>query len=309
MVLFEPGRVALQFGRVADGLLKPAPMARTPEGELLLGGAVPRDPAGRWRVMFLGQGPLAELAFARLLELPDRANIRVPVAGSNPCAEHTWWGTARIRELASRHSTRFISNAERNERLLAASAAECAINLVISIGHPWILSEGLLSAMDLEAAVNLHNGPLPRFGGFNTGSHAILEGVTEFGPTLHWMEPTPDAGPIGFHLSFEIPQDTTARTLHDLTMQAGQHLFNRLLDGLLQGQLPPRLPMPGPPNIYPRHALSEHREIAEISNDLEVDRKSRAFWFPPFEPAFYRSNGKKYYVVPSQAISDIATFR
>jgi methionyl-tRNA formyltransferase len=257
--------------------------------------------------MFLGQGPLAELACALLLNLPEKAGLRVSIACSNPDGKDTWWGTAQIRELAGRHGVRFISNGQRNHSLLARSAAESSINCLISVGHPWILSELVLRSVNGPAAFNLHNGPLPRFGGFNAASHAILEGAACFGPTLHWMVPVPDAGPIAFQETFEIPRDVTARSLHDLTFRAGQRLFALLVDHLVEGRLPPRVPMMGSPTIYPRRALSEHREIANTASDVEVDRKSRAFWFPPFEPAFYRRSGKKYYVVPAQAISDIAT--
>ena len=256
--------------------------------------------------MFLGQGPLAEVAYARLLDLPEEAGLRVPVACSNPDGQGTWWGTAQIRELAGRHGVRFISNARRNDSLLARAAAELSINCLISVGHPWVLPGQVLQSIHGRAAFNLHNGPLPRFGGFNAASHALLEGAARFGPTLHWMEPVPDAGSIAFQETFEIPWDATARSLHDLTFQAGQRLFACLVGHLVEGRLPPRIPMTGPPAIYPRRALSEHREIPGTAHDVEVDRKSRAFWFPPFEPAFYRRDGKKYYVVPASAMSDIA---
>jgi methionyl-tRNA formyltransferase len=269
------------------------------------------DPAlsDRWRVMFLGQGPLAEFAYEQLVDATGAAGLRVVVACSNALPENTWWGTARIRELASVNSTRFISNSERHDSLLAETAAELGVNCLISVGHPWIVPERLLRSTDENAAFNLHNGPLPRFGGFNTGSHAILEGVTHFGPTLHWMESAVDAGPIAFEERFEIPRDATAKSLHALTQEAGRRLFSRLRECLLEARLPPREPMTTPTRIYSRHALSDHREVIDVSNDVEVDRKSRAFWFPPFEPAFCRLNGRKLYLVPQQGASEIARWR
>jgi methionyl-tRNA formyltransferase len=255
--------------------------------------------------MFLGQGPLAELAYVRLLEVATKADIQVPITCSNPCSEGKWWGSAQIRERAAEHSIMFVSNQQRNDSVLARDAAACSINCIISVGHPWILPEHVLGSRDRVAAFNLHNAPLPRFGGFNTGSHAILEGVTHFGATLHWMEAAPDAGPIAFAETFEIPEDATAKTLHGLTMQAGQHLFDQLVDCLVHQRLPPRAPMSSPPFIYPRNALSEHREILNPANEVEVDRKSRAFWFPPFEPAFCRTLGKKNYVVPSRGFAEL----
>lgn len=258
-----------------------------------------------WRIMFLGQGPVAESGYARLLDLDGAGGVRVPVACSNPCDEETWWGSARIQELASKHSTVFISNAQRNDDLLLASAAEHAVNCLISVGHPWILPKRLLLTVEGGAAFNLHNGPLPEFGGFHTCAHAILKGATHFGPTLHWMDPLPDAGPIAFQERFAIPHDATAKALHTLTLESGKRLLTRLIEDLLQERLPPRIPMEGSPTIYPRRALDEHREISDISDDVEVDRKSRAFWFPPFEPAFFRAKGTKYYVVPSHGATDL----
>jgi methionyl-tRNA formyltransferase len=265
------------------------------------------EPAGPWRIMFLGQGPLAEGAYFRLLEVAANGDLQVPVACSNPCGDDKWWGSARIRESAAEHSMVFVSNQQRNDSILLRNAAECSINCIISVGHPWILPDRVLVSRDRVAAFNLHNAPLPRFGGFNTGSHAILEGVTHFGATLHWMEPAPDAGPIAFAETFQIPEDATAKALHGLTMEAGRHLFEQLVDCLVHQRLPPRAPMTSPAFIYPRNALSVHREILNTASEVEVDRKSRAFWFPPFEPAFYRTLGKKYYVVPSQAFSDLLT--
>lgn len=269
--------------------------------------AVPRGSACPWRVMFLGQGPLAERALARLLDLPEEADLAVSVVCSNPNGHGTWWGTARICDMARRHGLRFVPNTKRNDALLARSGAELSINCLISVGHPWILPEPLLRPGGGGAAFNLHNGPLPEFGGFNAASHAILEGASWFGPTLHWMEPAADAGPVAFRANFEVPRDATARSLHDLTCQTSEALFAHLVDHLVERRLPPRVPLAGPPRLYSRRSLSEHREIVDISNEVEVDRKSRAFWFPPFEPAFCCPNGKKYYILPAAAISDIAT--
>jgi methionyl-tRNA formyltransferase len=259
--------------------------------------------------MFLGHGPLAEFAYRTLLDASDAADLCVPVVCSNQRAEDTWWGTAGIRETASGNSAHFVVNTERNDDELAQSADELSVNCLISVGHPWVLREDLLRSVSDGAAFNLHNAPLPRFGGFNTASHAILEGVTHFGATLHWMEPAADVGPIAFEENFEIPRDSTAKSLHGLTLAAGRRLFMQLVECLVVGKLPPRVPMTGPTKIYPRRALSEHREITDVADHDEVDRKSRAFWFPPFEPAFYLCGSKKFYVVPQEAISDIARTR
>lgn len=261
-----------------------------------------------WRVMFLGQGPLAEFAFGRLVELGESGGLSVLLACSNTSGEDTWWGSARVRELSSERQTRFIPNTERHDSALAEAAASSSINCLISVGHPWVVSERVLASV-AGVAFNLHNAPLPRFGGFHTCSHAILEGETRFGATLHWMETAPDAGPIAFEEGFAIPEDITAKGLHRLTLEAGRRLFVQLVSCLVGGRLPPKVRMSGPARIYPRGALDTRREISDITDDIEVDRKSRALWFPPFEPAFHVRQGKRYYVVPPRGFPELVDVR
>lgn len=255
-----------------------------------------------WRVLFLGQGPLAERAYARLIGLGEDADARVVAACSNERGEGTWWGTAAVRELAAALSTPFVPNATRNDAALFDLATSQHVNCLVSVGHPWVLPGRLLEAVATGAAYNLHKAPLPRFGGFHGCSHAILEGATHFGATLHWMDPDPDAGPIAFAEHFEIAPDATALSIHDRAEQAGERLFGCLLECLAEGRLPPRVPMASRPRVYPRAALSAQREIADPADPAEVDRKARALWFPPFEPAFYRALGRTYYVVPPEGL-------
>jgi hypothetical protein len=53
--------------------------------------------------------------------------------------------------------------------------------------------------------------------------------------------------------------------------------------------------MKGKGRFYSRHSIDTLREIKGLH---ELDVKSRAFFIPPFEPAFVLMNGRKVYVLP-----------
>lgn len=64
----------------------------------------------------------------------------------------------------------------------------------VSIGYPHILKKKEMEAFD--KIINLHFGELPWYRGSGTVSHAILNGDTTFGMTLHRIDLGVDTGPI-----------------------------------------------------------------------------------------------------------------
>jgi methionyl-tRNA formyltransferase len=248
-----------------------------------------------WRILFMGQAPLGEAAY-RELKVAGSAALCLVAVSSNAVASGKWWNRADIFQDASSHVA-FVSNETRNEQELERVIRRCDVNCIISVQHPWVLPASILRLVDYRA-FNLHNGLLPDYGGFNAVSHAILDGATRFGSTLHWMVESPDSGRIAFVEDFSVPPRVTATQLYAMTVEAGLRAFHRLLDTLATGDLPPRLPM-ATPRLHARHDLEKNRQIADPSDDDELDRKARAFWFPPFEPAYILTRlGIKYYVSP-----------
>jgi len=71
------------------------------------------------------------------------------------------------------------------------------VDLVVSMGYPWLLPADLLSDERIRlGAINFHNAPLPQLRGPNALGHAIMNGDTTFHFVIHRMEPQFDTGPI-----------------------------------------------------------------------------------------------------------------
>ncbi len=131
-----------------------------------------------------------------------QSNVTVVGASSNVYAD-AWWGSARISEICNETQLAFVANDAPNEDRLMAAVIHTAPDWLLSIQHPWILGPEILELVH-GRAVNLHTAPLPAYGGFNGISHAILNGATQYGVTLHWMTDVVDAGPQILRREFRI---------------------------------------------------------------------------------------------------------
>ena len=207
-------------------------------------------------------------------------------------------GSAAVREQAGRAGIPFLANVVRAEQEIANLIDRTGADTLISVQHPWVLAESLLQAVSMRA-FNLHNAPLPSYRGHNAANHAILNGELEFAATIHWMAPEPDAGPIAFEERFSIREDETR--LAPCTHARPRQVSRLSVASLMRWQRGPRfravLLYEGGA-LYPRDSLNGLRRIEHPEDLEELDRKARAFYFPPFEPAYVVVEGRKLHVVP-----------
>jgi methionyl-tRNA formyltransferase len=175
----------------------------------------------------------------------------------------------------------FISNARRNEDQIA---------------HIWILPASILQLVGGNA-FNLHNSALPEYKGYNTISHAIIDGVKEFRTTIHWMAAEVDTGDIAFQGSVPILDTDTAMSVYLKSVEVAVEQFKALLRSLKKGGTP-RIPLKGTGRVYGRRELDALKNLSRIEDPALIDRIVRASFFPPAEPAYQIVNGKKLHLLP-----------
>jgi natural product biosynthesis luciferase-like monooxygenase protein len=111
---------------------------------------------------------------------------------------------------------------------------------LFSIVYLQMLPEAIIGA-PLRAAINFHDGPLPRYAGLNVTSWAILEGETQHGVSWHEMTTRADAGQIFVQQAVDIDPGATAFELNAACFAAGIDSFATLCErieaGPLAGQL------------------------------------------------------------------------
>ncbi len=241
------------------------------------------------RILFLGQRPIARRCFDLLLERAGSLGLVVEAVA----ADREFFGA--LDAAGAVPACVRIPNEARNEEALLAAIRSRGVDALISVQHPWVVSAAVLEAVG-GRAFNLHNAKLPEYRGYNTISHAILNGDPVYTTTVHWMAPEVDTGDLAYEASVPVGDCDTAWSLYQKTMGSADAVFGRLICDLGGGKTVPRRP-PGPGGrFYRKREIEALKEIVSPGDAREVDRKARAFYFPPHEPAYFKIGGKKFYV-------------
>lgn len=232
------------------------------------------------RVAFLGRGPIAERAFQMLLQYKETGSVDVVAVVTNCSAEASWWGSCRIADEASKRLIPCLDNARKNplalRRLLESSQADC----IVSVQHPHILPAEILDLVQGKAW-NYHNAPLPRYKGYNSVSHAILDGQSIYGGTLHWIVPEVDAGDIAFESRFHMHSTDTALEVYVRSVAEARPLFEQFFPLLNQPHAIPRTPQQAEGIFHGPSSLEPYRTVDASCGENVLDRTARALYFPP----------------------------
>ena len=247
------------------------------------------------RLLFLGQKHIGQNCFQWLVANQSE-HLQVVGAVSN-IDTNNWWRDNAIYRATQESGLPFLDNSRRNSGGLAKMISDLEVNCLVSVNHGWIITDELLKSVN-GMAFNMHLAKLPKYKGWNAFSHAILNQDPEFSVSVHWMVAALDSGDMAYEASLPILPDDTAISLYTRAERAGFEQFKLLVVDLAGGRTPPRRPLVGEGRVYGRRALDALREVTDFSDPVEVERRTRALFFPPYEPVFYRSEGRKIYLVP-----------
>ena len=250
---------------------------------------------GVTRALFLGQKPIGEAAWRMLRDREEDGRLEVVAVCSNQDASSVWWRSNEVFRTCGDRP--FIDNGARNEEQLRSVLEEMRIDALLCVHHPWILSDEVLRLVDYNA-LTLHNAKLPTYRGHNAVNHALLNGDGTFTCTAHWMADEVDAGDIAFECTVDIESAETALSLYAKGHHAALRLFAELLRRLDSGEAIPRRAMPSGGAFYARDSIEDLREIRDL-DPRAIEVRARAFYFPPFEPAYISVDGRKLYVTPA----------
>jgi len=246
----------------------------------------------KFSVIFLGERRISQGALKVLLSDEFKNDFRLRAIVTNPKFHSMAQG-----QLGLSDSVRFISNELRNTAIVEDVIDAYGITLLLSVQHIWVLPASVLRAVN-GLAFNLHNSALPEYKGYNSISHAIIDGVKEFRTTIHWMADAVDSGDIAFQGIVPVSSAETALSLYSKSIVVAVASFRDLLRSLVGGQVP-RVPMIGEGVFYRRRDLECLKDLSGQQNPETIDRVARAAYFPPLPPAFRMINGNKFYLIPA----------
>jgi methionyl-tRNA formyltransferase len=176
------------------------------------------------------------------------------------------------------------------------------IDLVLSFLYWRRIREPLLSAGRV-GCLNFHPAPLPDIRGVGGYNVAVLEGMTEWGVSCHFVDPEFDTGDLVEVERFPIDSDTSTALSVDLVSQERLlGVFQRVMTRALAGEELPREPQ-GAGRYVSRE---EFESLRRVRPGDDLDRKLRAFWYPPHPGALIEVDGRELTLVDERLLADVA---
>ena len=177
------------------------------------------------------------------------------------------------------------------------------VDVVISFLYWKLIREPLIS-LGRIGCLNFHPAPLPDLRGLGGYNVAILEGRDEWGVSCHFVDERFDTGDLVERraLPDRLRRDATAFSLDLESQERLLALFQRVMARALRGEELPRTPQ-GEGRYVTRE---EFEELRRVRPGDDVERKLRAFWYPPHPGAVIELDGRLLTLVDERLLAETA---
>lgn len=175
----------------------------------------------------------------RCLKTLIAGGVQIPLVVTHRDApgETIWFDS--VARTAEEHELPCIAPDGPPDAALVESVKSLAPDFVFSFYYRHLLPVDILRA-PRAGAFNMHGSLLPKYRGRVPVNWAVLNGETETGASLHYMEAKPDAGDIVGQTAVPILPDDTAKDVFDKVTVAAEITLWQALPGLLAGTAPRR---------------------------------------------------------------------
>jgi methionyl-tRNA formyltransferase len=202
----------------------------------------------------------------------------------------------RLDLAARRHDLPLVSDAD----LYADPPGD--VDIVVSFLFWKLIREPLIS-LGRIGCLNFHPAPLPDFRGLAGYNLAVLEGLAEWGVSCHFVDERFDTGDLVEVERFAIDPD--AHTALSLDLETGEYLvalFRSVIERAMAGAELPRQPQ-GEGRYVSRE---EFERLRVVQPGDDVERKLRAFWYPPYPGAVLEVEGRRLTLLDDRLLAEVA---
>lgn len=233
----------------------------------------------------------------RCLSVLLAQGVRVPlVVTHEDSPQETIWFDS-VARLAAEHDIPVATPSDPNDPGFVAHVRALAPDFLFSFYYRHMLKPTLL-ATARRGALNMHGSLLPKYRGRVPVNWAVLQGETETGASLHYMEAKPDAGDLVDQQAVPIlANDTAADVFHKVTC-AAEIVLHRSLPGLIAGTAP-RIPLDLRQGSYFGGRKAEDGRIDWTQPAQAIHNLIRAV-APPYPGAFTTLAGKPLRILKSR---------
>lgn len=243
-------------------------------------------------VLFMGRKPIAAKALTWLIEQPGVRVVGV-ITDNHLSASPT-------REVANANG---ISVLDREGMERELSAGRLKVDLALSVLYWQKIRAPLLQACP-RGVINFHPAPLPEYKGTAGYNLAILEGLDQWAVSAHYVDERIDTGALIEVSHFQVDVD------HETALSLERKAQPELLDQFIRvtgRALTSTSMLPATPNVGGRYtSRAEMERMKEMCPGDNVQRKIRAFWFPPYDGAWISVGGVRCTLVSPEILLTLA---
>ena len=151
--------------------------------------------------------------------------------------------------------------------------------------------------------INFHPAILPDYKGTAGYNLAIMEGLEEWGVSAHYVDEEIDTGKIIKVKKFKI--DTENETAFSLEQKSTKVLYRLALE-IYESAISSTDKLASYDNSGGRYfSRKEMEDMKKLKKGDDIERKIRAFWFPPYDGAYIEIEGEKYTLVSRKILDSL----
>ena len=154
-----------------------------------------------------------------------------------------------------------------------------------------------------KGVINFHPALLPEYKGTGGYNLAILEWLSEWGVSAHYVDEGIDTGDIIKINKFSI--NTESETVVSLEKKSMDVLQKMALE-VFKNAMSSIDILKTIPNVGGRYVSRlEMENMKKVVDGEDIPRKIRAFWFPPYDGAYIEVAGEKFTLVNRQILEGL----
>jgi len=183
------------------------------------------------------------------------------------------------------------------------------VDFIISYGYTKKIKEPLISSSRF-GCINFHPAPLPEWRGMGgVFNFALFEEVSEWGVAAHYVDEFFDSGDIIKSKQFKInPACESVNSLIKKSHNELLILFKEVINYLLKQPHDISSQKQRTGRYISKKDFNNLRKIHDDDSIETIDKKIKAFFYPPYGGAFVIIKGKEYTLINEQILKKIKRY-
>jgi methionyl-tRNA formyltransferase len=250
------------------------------------------------RLVFLGYQTWGCVALRALIDAGHEVVLVITHPSSDQPYESIW--SDSVAALAADQDIRCLTRTYANDDEVATLVRESGAALLVSSDWRTWLSPDIYTLV-ANGAINVHDGLLPRYGGFAPLNWAVVNGEKEVGVTVHFMNDEFDLGDIVLQRRVPAGPDETATDLFHRTLPLFAELTVEAVRQIADGTAVRTPQDPACATFF--HKRSEHDSLIVWTAEPEFICRLVRAQSVPYPSAFTFHQGRKLEVLSASLSS------